>query len=64
LDLLVDGDRLVAATDNGVYARTDGEWLPIPGLRTWSPSSLAHGPAGELLVGTSGHGLFRERPPQ
>jgi len=59
--LLVAGGRVVAATDAGVSCSLDEgkTWKQLPGLESSWPRSLGLDVQGRLLVGTSGHGLYR-----
>ena len=61
-DLLVTQGHVIAATDLGVFASTDGAaWSFIPGLEGKFSSALAVDTAGRLLVGTTGNGLYLRR---
>ena len=63
--LLVTGSKTITATDHGVFASGDNgvSWQELPGLATLDPQTLAIGPAGDLLVGTAGFGLYRTPMP-
>lgn len=64
--LLVRATTLVAATESGVFVTSDdgASWQSLPGLDTEHPRALALDPlTADLLVGTSGHGLWRTAQP-
>ena len=64
-DVLVQGAKLVAATQAGVYASDDAgaTWRLLPGLEQAFPGTVAADNAGHLLVGTYGNGLYETAMP-
>jgi hypothetical protein len=62
----VDAGGVIVATSKGVFesaTATPPAWTRVPGVEDRHPLSIARGVASEILIGTSGYGLFREKAP-
>ena len=59
LDLAVHEDRLIAATDNGVYIRETGRWRRLPPLPADRRSAADANFAPRLFIGAAGEIIVR-----
>ncbi len=62
-DLIVAGDSVVIATAEGAYSvpldNSSAQWRPVIAGDTLTATALARDRAGNLWIGTTGHGLLR-----